>query len=69
MMALSQQVHHAREIGQGSLFDMAALGSAAPVRSGLALARAKHRVSEKERLADEKELLGSYLANHPLDVL
>jgi DNA polymerase-3 subunit alpha len=69
MMALSQQVHHDREIGQGSLFDLAALESAAPVRSGLALARAKQRVSEKERLADEKELLGSYLANHPLDVL
>ena len=66
MMATSQQVHHDREIGQGTLFDLADVGGA---RGGLTLTRARQRLSEKERLADEKDLLGSYLANHPLDVL
>lgn len=65
MMAVSQQVHHDLEIGQGTLFDMGG-GS---VKSGLALTRARQRLTDKERLADEKDLLGSYLANHPLDVL
>jgi len=66
MMAASQQLHHDREIGQGTLFDLTTVGAA---RGGLTLTRAKQRLSEKERLADEKDLLGSYLANHPLDVL
>jgi DNA polymerase-3 subunit alpha len=66
MMATSQQVHHDREIGQGTLFDLADVSGA---RGGLTLTRARQRLSEKERLADEKDLLGSYLANHPLDVL
>ncbi|MEN6478323.1 MAG: DNA polymerase III subunit alpha [Anaerolineales bacterium] len=65
MMAVSQQVHHDLEIGQGTLFDMGG-GS---VKSELTLTRARQRLTDKERLADEKDLLGSYLANHPLDVL
>ncbi len=66
MMAVSQQVHHDREIGQATLFDLTGIDE---TKGGLVLTHAKQRLSEKERLAAEKDLLGSYLANHPLDVL
>jgi DNA polymerase-3 subunit alpha len=69
MIAESQQIHHAREIGQRSLFDfspdiMADAGGAA-----LAAPRDVPPLPDKLRLADERELLGVYMSTHPLDAL
>jgi len=68
MMAISQQVHHSREIGQRSLFDLgSALGQIGDAR--FVLPRDVPPLVEKKLLADEKELLGVYMSAHPLDVL
>jgi DNA polymerase-3 subunit alpha len=69
MVAVSQEVHRAREIGQFSLFDAnpEAMGQAGG--TSLVLATDVPRLSEKACLTDEKELLGTFMSSHPLDLL
>ena len=67
MVAESQRIHRAKEIGQQSLFDFGALAVAAG--AAFALPTEVPPMAEKERLADEKELLGVYMSAHPLDAL
>jgi DNA polymerase-3 subunit alpha len=56
-----------RAAGQGSLFDMMALG-AAPLRNGGVSESARVEPwSQEQRLSDEKELLGFYVSGHPLE--
>lgn len=60
MMGISQQAHHAQEIGQMSLF---ALG----VEPGLSLDIGDGpEVPRRRELSWEKELLGLYVSEHPL---
>jgi len=60
MMAMSQQAHHAQEIGQMSLFE----GLATP---GLSLHfDSDTDVPRRKQLTWEKELLGLYVSEHPL---
>ena len=64
MMALSQRTHQAQEVGQLSMFDAAsgfsqAMGSSIPLPDIPAAPR-------KEMLAWEKELVGFYVSEHPL---
>ena len=60
MMAVSQQAHHAEDIGQLTLFDHQA-------QPGLALDLAGGpEVSRRRQLAWEKELMGLYISEHPL---
>ena len=68
MIAASQEVHRAKEIGQRSLFELAGPYMATPQTGGFRLP-AVAALGEKKRLADEKELLGVYVSSHPLDVL
>ncbi len=69
MIAISQEVHGARDVGQRSLFDLnpQIMGQSRGTR--LAPPANVPPLGEKQRLADEKELLGCYLSSHPLDVL
>lgn len=68
MMAASQSVHRAKEVGQRSLFDLSPqLIDSEGV--ALKLAMDAPEMPQKERLAAERELLGIYLSSHPLDVL
>jgi len=68
MIAVSQQVHRAHEIGQGSLFDLSPdlMGQSAGTRC-LPDPQVP-ALPEKRCLADEKELLGTYMSGHPLDL-
>ncbi len=66
MVAESQRIHRARESGQQSLFD---LGPALGVGGSFRLPASVLPLAEKERLANEKELLGAYMSSSPLDVL
>jgi DNA polymerase-3 subunit alpha len=60
MMAVSQQVHHAEEIGQMSLFGLDG-------EPGLSLDLGEGRdIPRRTQLAWEKELLGLYVSEHPL---
>ena len=59
MMALSQATHRAREVGQLSMFDLM------PVRETIPLPDVPE-VSRKEMLAWERELIGLYISEHPL---
>ncbi len=68
MVAESQRIHRAKEIGQQSLFDFSAALGEAP-GAAFALATDVPPMPEKERLAAEKELLGVYMSSHPLDIL
>jgi DNA polymerase-3 subunit alpha len=63
MMAISQHAHHAQEIGQLSLFE---LGEVAPVTPNLTDGA---EVPHRAQLAWEKELLGLYVSEHPLERL
>jgi DNA polymerase III alpha subunit len=66
-LGVSQELHRARDVGQRSLFDLQPdMGVAAG--PSLALPNVEP-LPEKQRLADEKELLGTYVSSHPLDVL
>ena len=69
MIAISQQVHRAREIGQSSLFDLnpELMGQAAGTRC-LPDPQVP-ALPERKCLADEKELLGTYMSRNPLDIL
>ena len=64
MMALSQSIHQAQEVGQLSMFDDSsgfsqAMGSSLPLPD-------VPEVPRKEMLAWEKELVGFYVSEHPL---
>jgi DNA polymerase-3 subunit alpha len=61
MMAISQHAHHAQEIGQLLMFD---LGEQAAVTLDLTGGR---EVPRRTALAWEKELLGLYISEHPLE--
>ena len=69
MLSISAQVHRDREIGQRSLFDLSpkTMGQAAGAK--LSLSDSIPSLTERTRLADEKELLGTYMSSHPLDLL
>lgn len=69
MMAESQQLHRAREIGQRSLFDLSPAIMSETGGATLAVSRDVPRLPDKVRLSDERELLGVYMSTHPLDVL
>jgi DNA polymerase-3 subunit alpha len=64
MIALSQSTHQAREVGQLSMFD-ASSGFSLAMESSLPLPDVPE-VSRKEMLAWEKELVGFYVSEHPL---
>jgi DNA polymerase-3 subunit alpha len=68
MVAVSQEVHRAKEIGQFSLFDASPEVMGQASGACLELPRDVPRLSEKACLTDEKELLGSYMSSHPLDL-
>jgi len=64
MMALSQSTHQAQDVGQLSMFDASSgfsqvMGSSIPLPDVLEMPR-------KEMLAWEKELVGFYVSEHPL---
>jgi DNA polymerase-3 subunit alpha len=61
MMSISQQAHHAKEIGQLSLFDVGAEPALSVDLSGGA------EVPRRRQLVWEKELLGLYVSEHPLE--
>ena len=69
LLSVSQELHRAREIGQRSLFDVDPdlMGQAKGATFGLATSVPP--LAERQRLADEKELLGVFVSSHPLDVL
>ena len=64
MMALSQSTHQAQEVGQLSMFD-ASSGFSQAMGSSLPLPDVPE-VPRKEMLAWEKELVGFYVSEHPL---
>jgi DNA polymerase-3 subunit alpha len=69
MMALSQQTHEAREVGQLSMFDLAEdldMGSANSIADTMTEVP---EVPHRELLGWEKELVGVYLSEHPLQRL
>ncbi len=59
MMALSQATHRAREVGQLSMFDLVSVRETIPLPD-------VPEVSRKEMLAWERELIGLYISEHPL---
>ena len=69
MIAVSQEVHSAREVGQRSLFDLGPEIMGQDSGARITLPTSIPPLPEKQRLADEKELIGCYLSSHPLDVL
>lgn len=69
MLAISQQLHRAREIGQRSLFDLSPDLMGQAMGTKFSLSSQVPPLTEKKRLADEKELLGVYMSSHPLEVL
>jgi len=66
MIALSQRIHEAREIGQLSMFDLV---EGLDMGGATSILDASHPVPEaphRELLTWEKELVGVYLSEHPL---
>ncbi len=63
MMAISQHAHHAQEIGQLSLFDEGEEPALSLEPSG------GPDIPRRKQLAWEKELLGLYVSEHPLERL
>lgn len=67
MQALSKSIWEAKDIGQGSLFDMfGEMDMGASNHNDLKLPTSYESVSQKEKLAWEKDLLGVYVSSHPL---
>ncbi len=62
----SQRIHRNKEIGQRSLFDLAPASGNAEL-STFTLSANVPDLSRRQRLQDEKELLGVYMSAHPLD--
>ena len=69
MLAVSQELHRAKEIGQRSLFDLGLNGMGQAAGAKLELSENVPDIPEKQALADEKELLGIYMSSHPLQIL
>jgi DNA-directed DNA polymerase III PolC len=67
MIGVSSQSHEAAEVGQMSMFDIM-LSSGGQVSRGSVLnpLPTLGKINPKQRLADEKELLGLYISEHPL---
>ncbi|MBC7237760.1 MAG: DNA polymerase III subunit alpha, partial [Chloroflexi bacterium] len=68
MMGISQDLHRARDVGQRSLFELQPELMGNGVGATFSLPEVEP-MTEKQRLADEKELLGTYVSAHPLEVL
>ncbi len=66
MMAVSAQVHQAREVGQLTMFGL--FGGEVSAPGSIALPEVKE-ASRREKLNWEKELLGFYVSEHPLSRL
>ncbi len=67
MQALSKSIWEAKDVGQGSLFDMfGEMDMGVSNHNDLKLPLSYKNVSQKEKLAWEKELLGVYVSSHPL---
>jgi DNA polymerase-3 subunit alpha len=66
MMGLSVQTHQAQEVGQLSMFDVDSPFSLAAADSVLYPLPDVEAASPKEKLSWEKELVGLYLSEHPL---
>jgi DNA polymerase-3 subunit alpha len=67
MIAVSQEVHRAREVGQFSLFELApSMGAGAGTKFQL---NSVPPLPDRKCSADEKELLGTCISSHPLDIL
>ena len=69
MMAESARVQRDAAVGQTTLFDLGGDGLGTGMGGGHLLPQEYRPLSEKQRLADERELLGVYVSSHPLDVL
>ncbi len=69
MIAVSASTHKARDVGQRSIFDLLDETQKGMNGAGFSLPENIPPISEKRRLADEKELLGCYMSSHPLDIL
>ncbi|MER3513713.1 MAG: DNA polymerase III subunit alpha, partial [Chloroflexota bacterium] len=67
LLHLSASAHRAREIGQMSLFDAGPGDDAAPTGGLLAELPPQDEVPRREMLAWEKELVGAYISEHPLE--
>ncbi len=65
LVAVSQQIHQARQAGQMTMFDLGA-GMAPPAAHFSADIAGPEAIPLKQRLAWERELLGVYLSEHPL---
>jgi DNA polymerase-3 subunit alpha len=65
MMSVSGQVHQAAEVGQLTMFDM--FGAGAQSAPGSLVLPEVPPLSPRERLNWEKELVGFYLSEHPLN--
>ncbi|MFP3897337.1 MAG: DNA polymerase III subunit alpha [Anaerolineales bacterium] len=68
MLDLSIETHRAQEVGQHSLFELGDAMQGAG-GAGLVLSKDVPPLTDKRRLADEKELLGTYMSSHPLEPL
>jgi DNA polymerase III alpha subunit len=67
MIGVSSQSHEAADVGQLSMFDMMASSGGQMTRgSVLTPLPVLGKINPKQRLADEKELMGLYISEHPL---
>ncbi len=66
MQAVSRNVWEAKDVGQGSLFDMLGEMDAGSSHIHLQLPQKYASVTSKEKLSWEKDLLGVYVSSHPL---
>ncbi len=67
MMGISGQLHEAADVGQLSMFDMMAASSPHVVKSSVLRPLPDvTQILPKQRLLDEKELLGVFISEHPL---
>jgi DNA polymerase-3 subunit alpha len=69
VLAMSQEVHGARDVGQRSLFDLNPQVMKQTAGARFRVTTTAPPLSHVQRLADEKELLGCYVSSHPLDLL
>jgi DNA polymerase-3 subunit alpha len=69
MMALSQQTHLAQEIGQLSMFDSVEGFDMGSAQSLLETLPVVEEAAHRDQLSWEKELVGVYLSEHPLQRL
>ncbi len=65
MMSVSTQVHYAQDVGQLTMFSLFGMGDEASV-GGIVLPEAE-ALPAREMLNWEKELMGFYLSEHPLN--